>query len=342
MLKCALAIAGLTFSDEDRKAVLQGVNRSLNGFEEVRKLEIPNDVSPPFYFSAIVPGMKVNRTREPLHFSAPVVKRPANLEDVAFWPVVQLAQLIKTRQVTSLELTQMYLARLHKYNGKLNCVVTFLDDLAIAQAKQADAEIAAGKYKGPLHGIPWGAKDIIAVKGYKTTWGSGAYKEQMIHEDASVVEMLRDAGAVLLAKLTSGELAQGDNWFGGQTKNPWNTEQGSSGSSAGPGSATAGGCVAFAIGTETSGSILSPSGPLRRHRPASDVRPHQPAWRDGAFLDAGSAGPDVPLRRGLRDGDERDRQAGWQGLERLRNSVQLECAPGYSQAARGLSERRFR
>jgi Asp-tRNA(Asn)/Glu-tRNA(Gln) amidotransferase A subunit family amidase len=260
MLKSALAVAGLTFSEEDRKAVLQGVNRSLAGFEEVRKLEIPNDVAPPFYFSPIVAGMKVNRTREPLRFSAPVVKRPANIEDAAFWPVVQLAQLIKTRQVTSLELTQMYLGRLHKYNGKLNCVVTFLDDLAVAQAKEADAEIAAGKYKGPLHGIPWGAKDIIAVKGFKTTWGSGAYKEQMIDHDASVVEMLRQAGAVLLAKLTSGELAQGDNWFGGQTKNPWNTEQGSSGSSAGPGSATAGGCVGFAIGTETSGSILSPSG----------------------------------------------------------------------------------
>jgi len=260
MLKSALAIAGLTFSDEDRKAVLQGVNRSLTSFEEVRKLDIPNDVSPPFYFSSIVPGMKVNRTREPLRFSAPAVKRPANLEDVAFWPVVELAQLVKTRQVTSTELTKMYLARLHKYNPKLNCVVTFLDDVAMAQAKKADAEIAAGKYKGPLHGIPWGAKDIIAVKGYKTTWGSGAYKDQMIDSDASVIEMLRDAGAVLLAKLTSGELAQGDNWFGGQTKNPWDTTQGSSGSSAGPGSATAGGCVAFAIGTETSGSILSPSG----------------------------------------------------------------------------------
>ena len=260
MLKNALAVAGLDFGDADRKAVLQGVNRSLTAFEEVRKLEIPNDIAPPFYFSPIVPGMKVNRTREPLHFSVPVVKRPASLEEAAFWPVVQLAQLIKTKQVTSLELTQMYLARLHKYNGKLNCVVTFLDDVAIAQAKKADAEIAAGKYKGPLHGIPWGAKDIIAVKGYKTTWGSGAYKDQVIEQDASIVEILRDAGAVLLAKLTSGELAQGDNWFGGQTKNPWNTEQGSSGSSAGPGSATAGGCVAFAIGTETSGSILSPSG----------------------------------------------------------------------------------
>jgi Asp-tRNA(Asn)/Glu-tRNA(Gln) amidotransferase A subunit family amidase len=260
MVKSSLAIAGLSFSDEDVKAMVQGVNRNLTSFEEVRKLEIPNDVSPPFYFSTITPGMKVNRTREPMHFSTPPVKRPSNVEDLAFAPVIQLAQLLKTRQVTSVELTKMYLDRLHKYNGKLNCVVTFLDDVAMEQAKQADAEIAAGKYKGPLHGIPWGAKDIIAVKGYKTTWGSGAYKDQMINEDASVVEMLRDAGAVLLAKLASGELAQGDQWFGGRTNNPWNLSEGSSGSSAGPGSATAGGCVAFAIGTETSGSILSPSG----------------------------------------------------------------------------------
>jgi Asp-tRNA(Asn)/Glu-tRNA(Gln) amidotransferase A subunit family amidase len=172
---------------------------------------------------------------------------------------VQLAQLLKTKQVTSTELTKVYLARMHKYNPTLNCVVTILDDLALEQAKQADAEIAAGKYKGPLHGIPWGAKDIIAVKGYKTTWGSGAFKDQMIDKDASIVEMLRDAGAVLLAKLTSGEIAQGDRWFGGQTKSPWDTSQGSGGSSAGPGSATAAGLVAFAIGTETSGSILGPS-----------------------------------------------------------------------------------
>src|SRR5580658_5595989 len=259
MLKDALAVSGLAFSDDDQKAMLQAVNTNLNRYDALRALHIPNDVAPPFYFSAITPGMKVNRTREPLRFSAPAVKRPANLEDAAFWPITQLAQLIKTRQVTSTDLTQMYLARLHKYNAKLNCVVTFLDDVALAQAKQADAEIAAGKYKGPLHGIPWGAKDIIAVKGYKTTWGSGAYKDQMIDEEASVVEMLRGAGAVLLAKLTSGELAQGDQWFGGQTKNPWNTEQGSSGSSAGPASATAGGLVAFGIGSETSGSILSPS-----------------------------------------------------------------------------------
>jgi Asp-tRNA(Asn)/Glu-tRNA(Gln) amidotransferase A subunit family amidase len=226
----------------------------------MRAIHIPNDVSPPFHFSAIVPGIEVNRVKQPFRLStAPAVKRPANLEDVAFWPVRHLAELVRTKQVTSAELTEMYLARLHRYNGKLNNVVTFLDDYGRAEARRADAEIAAGKYKGPLHGIPWGAKDIISVKGFKTTWGSPAFKEQSFDYDASVVEMLRDAGAVLIAKLATGELASGDQWFGGQTKSPWNLSQGSSGSSAGPSSATAAGCVAFGIGTETSGSILSPS-----------------------------------------------------------------------------------
>jgi len=260
MLHGAIVVAGLSFfSDEDEKALLRSVNQSLGRYDDLRKLHIPINVAPPFYFSSIVPGMKIDRARMPFRASTPAVKRPANLEDVASWPIVQMAQLIKTRQVTSLELTQMYLARLHKYNVKLNCVVTYLDDVAIAQAKQADAEIAAGHYKGPLHGIPWGAKDIIAVKGYRTTWGSGAFKDQVLEEEASVVELLRNAGAVLLAKLASGELAGGDQWWGGQTRNPWNNQEGSYGSSAGPGSATGGCLVPFGIGTETGGSILHPS-----------------------------------------------------------------------------------
>jgi Asp-tRNA(Asn)/Glu-tRNA(Gln) amidotransferase A subunit family amidase len=259
MLANALSVAGLNISDDDQRAMLQAVNRNLNSYEEVRKVAIPNDVAPPSYFSPIMPGMKMNRTREPLRFSTPNVKRPPNLEDAAYWPILNLAHLIRTKQVTSSELTEMYLSRLHRHNEKLNCVVTFLDELARLQAREADQEIAAGRYRGPLHGIPWGAKDIIAVKGYKTTWGSGAFQDQVLPDDASVVEMLREAGAVLIAKLTTGELAQGDRWFGGQTKNPWNLEEGSSGSSAGPASATAAGCVAFGIGSETSGSILSPS-----------------------------------------------------------------------------------
>lgn len=259
MLGHAIAMAGLSFSAEDQQAMLEAVNQNLTRFQELRAIDIPNDVSPPFHFSALVPGMTLDRKVLPFKMSTPAVKRPATLDDVAFWPVVQLAQLVKTKQVTSTELTRMYLDRLHRYNPLLNCAVTILDDLALAQAKQADAEIAAGKYRGPLHGIPWGAKDIIAVKGYKTTWGSGAYQDQVIDKDASIVEMLRDAGAVLVAKLTTGEIAQGDRWFGGQTKNPWDPTTGSGGSSAGPGSATAAGLVGFSIGTETSGSILGPS-----------------------------------------------------------------------------------
>jgi Asp-tRNA(Asn)/Glu-tRNA(Gln) amidotransferase A subunit family amidase len=261
MITDALNLAGLEFSEEDRQAMVQAANRSLTSYKQLHTLHVPNDISPPFHFSPIVPGIEVNRTKVPMRISNVTVKRPANLEEVAFWPVRDLAELIKTKQVTSTELTRMYLDRLHKFGGpdKLNCVVTYLDDLALQQAKQADAEIASGRYKGPLHGIPWGVKDIISVKGYRTTWGSGAFKDQVFDYDATVVNLLRDAGAVLLAKLASGEMAQGDNWWGGQTKSPWDMTRGSSGSSAGPGSATGGGLVGFSIGTETSGSILSPS-----------------------------------------------------------------------------------
>jgi Asp-tRNA(Asn)/Glu-tRNA(Gln) amidotransferase A subunit family amidase len=260
MITDALKLSGIELTEDERKEMVAGANRNLTQYADIRKIHVPNDVSPPFHFSPIVPGMEVSKARLPFRLSAaPSVKRPANLEDVAFWPIRNLGELVRTRQVTSLELTEMYLARLHRYNGKLNNVVTFLDDYGRAEAKKADAEIAAGKYKGPLHGIPWGAKDIISVKGFKTTWGSPAFKEQMFDYDASVVEMLRDAGAVLIAKLATGELASGDQWFGGRTNNPWDPSQGSSGSSAGPSSATAAGCVAFGIGSETSGSILSPS-----------------------------------------------------------------------------------
>jgi Asp-tRNA(Asn)/Glu-tRNA(Gln) amidotransferase A subunit family amidase len=260
MVTDALKLSGIDLSEEDRKQLVESANRNLTALDEMRKVKIPLDVSPPYHFSAIVPGITVNKTRMPFRMSAaPPVRRPANLEDVAFWPVRHLAELIRSRQVTSLDLTEMYLARLHRYNAKLNNVVTFLDEYGREEARRADTEIAAGKYRGPLHGIPWGAKDIISVKGFTTTWGAAPFKDQVFDYDASIVEMLREAGAVLIAKLSTGELAAGDNWFGGQTKNPWDPTQGSSGSSAGPGSATAAGCVAFAIGSETSGSILSPS-----------------------------------------------------------------------------------
>lgn len=261
MLKDAAKLAGLEFSDEDAAAMLEAVNENVARIHALHDVEIPDDVSPPFYFNPIVPGMQVSRTRWPFRTSRPKgVTRPSNLEHVAFWPVTDLAELVRTRQVTSVELTEMYLARLHAHNDKLNCVVTFLDEHARKLARKADAEIAAGSYKGPLHGIPWGAKDIMAFAGAKTTWGSGAYKDRTIDNTATVIEQLDDAGAVLIAKLTTGELAGGDQWFGGRTNNPWNLEEGSSGSSAGSASAAVAGCVGFALGTETGGSILSPSG----------------------------------------------------------------------------------
>src|SRR5262249_22997606 len=237
MLTTALKLGGVEFSAEERQAMVNTANQNLTRAVAMRSFHIPNDVSPPFHINAIVPGVIVNKTPQPFALGkVPALKVPGNLEDVAFWPVRHLAELLRTKQVSSVELTKMYLERLHRYNGQLLNTVTFLDELAMTQAKAADAEIAQGKMRSAVHGIPWGCKDIISVKGYKTTWGSGAYKDQVFDYDASVVEQLRDAGAVLIAKLATGELAGGDNWFGGQTKSPWDPTQGSSGSSAGGGS----------------------------------------------------------------------------------------------------------
>src|SRR3954466_2674756 len=260
MLKDALAVAGLEFTDEQREQMLAGVNQNLERYAELRQIRIDPNLAPPLYYSPIVPGTRLDRVAKAFRPAAvPALHRPSELEEVAFWPIGHLAHLLKTRQVTSLELTRMYLERLKRHNPTLNFVVTFTDDLATQQAQQADKEIAAGRYRGPLHGIPWGCKDIIAVPRYPTQWGSGAFKAQVIDAEATVVRLLREAGAVLVAKLTTGELASGDQWFGGRTNSPWDPSEGSSGSSAGPASATAAGCVAVAIGTETSGSILSPS-----------------------------------------------------------------------------------
>ncbi len=256
----AARVAGLEFTPEERASMIEGLQRNLGRYREVRAIPMDNSVAPPFYFNPVVPGMEVDR--EPGHFrpsDPPRVAPPANLQEVAFWPVGHLAELIRSRQVSSLDLTRMYLARLERHNPTINCVVTLTTDRALDRARRADAELAEGRYRGPLHGIPWGAKDIIAVAGYPTTWGSGAFRTQTLDQDASVVRRLDEAGAVLVAKLTTGELASGDQWFGGRTNNPWDPSEGSSGSSAGPAAATVGGLVAFGIGTETSGSILSPS-----------------------------------------------------------------------------------
>jgi Asp-tRNA(Asn)/Glu-tRNA(Gln) amidotransferase A subunit family amidase len=200
--------------------------------------------------------------KEKKAFTAPrntAVERPANLDDLAFLPVTALSELVRTKKVTSVELTRMYLSRLKKYGPRLECVITLTENLGLSQARRADEEIAAGRYRGPLHGIPWGAKDLLATKGIRTTWGAMPYKDQIFDLNAAVVERLEEAGAVLVAKLTMGALAWGDVWYGGKTRNPWNYKEGSSGSSAGSASATAAGLVGFAIGTETWGSIISPA-----------------------------------------------------------------------------------
>ncbi|MFQ5676268.1 MAG: amidase [bacterium] len=260
MLADAEKLAGLEFTDEERDLMLEGVDGYLDNYEELRKLSIDNSVPPALHFNPVLPGMTFNAEKKPMNMSKIAKqKAPGNLEETAFWPVTHLAQLIKSKQVSSVDLTKMYLDRLKRYDPKLRCVISLTEELALEQAERADEEIAAGKYRGPLHGIPWGAKDLLAVKEYKTTWGAMPYKDQVIDMDATVVKRLEEAGAVLVAKLTLGALAWGDVWFGGKTKNPWNLEQGSSGSSAGPASATAAGLVGFSIGTETLGSIVSPS-----------------------------------------------------------------------------------
>lgn len=259
-IKSAEKIAGLRFSGKERKMMLRSLRRNRESYAQMREIALKNHVPPAIQFNPILPGMSLEKEPAPFSYSAdPDIQVPENMDDLAFYPVTALAQLIRTRKLTSVELTGMYLERLKKYGPQLECVITLTEDLAIRQAKKADEEIAAGYYRGPLHGIPWGAKDLLATKDIRTTWGAMPYKDQVPDEDATVVKRLEEAGAVLVAKLTMGALAMGDVWFGGKTKNPWNLEQGSSGSSAGSAAATSAGLVGFAIGTETLGSIVSPS-----------------------------------------------------------------------------------
>jgi Asp-tRNA(Asn)/Glu-tRNA(Gln) amidotransferase A subunit family amidase len=263
-IESAETIMGLDFHPDEEAAMAASLNNRLRTFQQLRQTDVPLDTEVAVVFKPALPGKEPKGPATPgaaIKYAKPplTLKRPTNLEDAAFWPIGKLAALIERKLVTSTELTQMYLARLKRYQPTLNFYVTLTEELALQQAAEADKEIKAGKYRGPLHGIPWGAKDLYATKGIRTTFGGEPFVDQVINYDATVVERLRDAGAVLVAKLTLGALAQGDRWFGGQTHNPWNPQQGSSGSSAGPGSATAAGCVAFSIGTETRGSIISPS-----------------------------------------------------------------------------------
>jgi Asp-tRNA(Asn)/Glu-tRNA(Gln) amidotransferase A subunit family amidase len=263
MIEQAATIADVPIPAEYRKTMLETLNGRVKDFEEIYKLHIPNSVAPALIFDPVTSSTKFETEKWPMKISTASAMAtrgvPKNLEDVCFWSARDLAELVRTKKVSSVALTQMYLDRLKRYDPQLHFVITLTDERALTRGKEADRDLAAGKYRGPLHGLPWGAKDLLAVAGYRTTWGAGGFEEQKFDEDATVVTRLDKAGAVLVAKLSLGALAMDDRWFGGKTRNPWNPAQGSSGSSAGSASAVAAGCVAFAIGSETLGSISSPS-----------------------------------------------------------------------------------
>ena len=257
MLQAAENIADINLTDRERKEILERVKSNTKTYKSFREQHLNYYSYPSMVFNPLPAGYTIEHEQKQLIFSEVKTQRPKNTEDLAFYSVLQLAELIKTHQITSLELTELYLSRLKKYDKELKFVVTLTEDLAIKQAKKADKEISSGNYKGLLHGIPYGIKDLFSVKGYKTTWGTRVFEERIIDIDATVVQKLEEAGAVLVAKLSTGELASGEKWYGGRTKSPW-TLKSSGGSSAGPASAVAAGCVVFSIGTETNGSMVSP------------------------------------------------------------------------------------
>jgi len=260
-VQLAQKIIDLEFSESEIDSMLESLNNYRSSYQDIRMIDIGNEVAPRLYFDPRPQGFQCNSQQEDIEWELPRAgeELPEDIEELAFYPVSHLALLIKNRKITSVELTEMYLKRLKKYGDTLQCVVTLTEESALKQAAKADQEIAKGIYRGPLHGIPYGVKDLFAVEDYKTTWGAAPYKNQQIENTATVVNKLEEAGAVLVAKLTLGALAMGDVWFGGVTRNPWDLDQGSSGSSAGSASATAAGLVGFALGTETWGSIVSPS-----------------------------------------------------------------------------------
>ncbi len=259
-IAAAQRLLDLNFSPDQQAQMIEILSGRREQYAGIRAADLDNSVPMALNFSVTTSDPEPAPVPRAYPMSAqPAVTRPADLEDAAFYTVTQLAELIRSRQVSSLELTEMYLARLKRYDPLLQCVAAYTEDLALEQATRADNEISRGLYRGPLHGIPWGAKDLLSTRGYPTQWGAKPYEGQQLDVDATVVQRLEEAGAVLIAKLTLGALANGDVWYGGTTRNPWDTSEGSSGSSAGSGAATAAGLVGFAIGTETMGSIVSPS-----------------------------------------------------------------------------------
>jgi Asp-tRNA(Asn)/Glu-tRNA(Gln) amidotransferase A subunit family amidase len=262
-LACAGDVSGLSFSDAERELMRQAVSTNREHFETLRRVPLAMDVEPALSFrvpASAAAGLPPPKRPAPPRRTAPGA-RPAPLAREA-WPfasIEELAAQVRARRLTSRDLVALSLERLARFDPTLHCVVTLTPEVALAQAAEADRELAAGRSRGPLHGLPFGLKDLVATRGIRTTWGAAPFEHQVPDEDATVYTRLREAGAVLVAKLSTGELAGGDLWFGGRTRNPWDPERGSSGSSAGPAAATAAGLVAFAIGTETNGSIISPA-----------------------------------------------------------------------------------
>lgn len=259
-IPAAARLFDLSFTQKEIDSMYAGVKENVGVYQRMHKQTLANNIVPTLTHSAILPGMQFNEKQDKIDWNIPKnVVLPADKNELAWYSIAQLASLVKSKKISSVELTKLFIDRIKKYGDSLQCVISITENIAMEEATRADAEIAAGKYRGPLHGIPYGLKDLFAVKGTKTTWGAEPYKNQTIDEDAFVYTKLKEAGAVLVAKFTLGALAMGDYWYGGRTKNPWNTRFGSSGSSAGSASATVAGLVPFAIGTETWGSIISPA-----------------------------------------------------------------------------------
>jgi Asp-tRNA(Asn)/Glu-tRNA(Gln) amidotransferase A subunit family amidase len=300
MIANAEWIAGIELSDEERETITRSVQRVVNDIRDLRSVPLGYEVTPCLSFSA-APWLPVTQNVR-RHQARPVESRASRKPDteraLAFLPVTELSALLRSGQVTSTELTRLYLDRLRKHDPLLRCVVTLTESLALERAARADREMASGRWRGPLHGIPWGAKDLIAYPGFPTTWGAPQFQHQQVADPATVARRLDEAGAVLVAKLSLGALAQGDQWFGGQTKNPWNPEQGSSGSSAGSAAAVAAGLVGFALGSETLGSIVSPC----RRCGATGLRPtFGRVSRHGCMSLAWSMDKIGPIARSVED-----------------------------------------
>lgn len=256
----ASTLLGLEFTPAEKDSMIEGLEDNREDYKVLDSLNIDNSVAPALVFNPIPSGKTFDKEQHEIDWDIPTdITVPDDRSELAFYTIKELASLIKNKKITSVELTNFFLDRLKQYGDTLQAVVTLTEDLALEKARQMDRELASGNYRGPLHGIPYTLKDLFAVKGYKTTWGAAPYQNQVIDENATVYQKLNEAGAILLAKTTLGALAYGDVWFGGKTRSPWNLERGSSGSSAGPAAVTAAGLVPFSIGTETLGSIVSPS-----------------------------------------------------------------------------------